>query len=300
MAGPDGRRTRATAIGFLAVLSWALLALLTIGTGAVPPFLLAALAFTVGGLLGLAPILLRPGGARRLGGQPAGAWALGILGLFGYHAAYFTALRNAPAAEASLIAYLWPLLIVLFAALLPGERLRLLHVVGALVSLTGAGLLVGGGAAFDPSVDDALGYAAALACALIWSSYSVASRRYGAVPTEIVAVFCLAAAALSALSHLAFEETRWPAGALEWAAVVGLGLGPVGGAFYAWDHGVKRGDIQFLGVASYAAPLLSTLVLVLVGIAPPTPTLGLAALLIVAGAGLAALASVRRTRRARA
>ena len=34
------------------------------------------------------------------------------------------ALRLAPPAEAQLVNYLWPLLIVLFSALLPGERLQ--------------------------------------------------------------------------------------------------------------------------------------------------------------------------------
>jgi drug/metabolite transporter (DMT)-like permease len=43
-------------------------------------------------------------------------WALGLFGLFGYHFLYFTALRNAPAVEAGLIAYLWPLLIVVGSA----------------------------------------------------------------------------------------------------------------------------------------------------------------------------------------
>ena len=40
-----------------------------------------------------------------------------------YHCAYFFAIQSAPPVEASLIAYLWPLLIVVFAAFLPGERL---------------------------------------------------------------------------------------------------------------------------------------------------------------------------------
>src|SRR3546814_15002276 len=63
-------------------------------------------------------------------------------GLFGYHVFYFLALRNAPAVEASLIAYLWPLLIVVFSALLPGERLRWFHVAGCALGLAGASLLV--------------------------------------------------------------------------------------------------------------------------------------------------------------
>jgi drug/metabolite transporter (DMT)-like permease len=72
--------------------------------------------------------------------------------------------------------------------------------------------------------------------------------------------------------------------------VLALGLGPVGVAFYVWDIGMKQGDIQLLGVASYAAPLLSTLALVLAGAADATPVLALAAALITGGAVLAAKA----------
>ena len=106
-------------------------------------------------------------------------------------------------------------------------------------------------------------------------------------------VFCLATAILSALAHVALEETVWPVNVLGWLSVVGLGIGPVGIAFFVWDVGVKKGDIQLLGVASYAAPVLSTLALVVAGIAAPTWTLLLAAVLITGGAALAARASRR-------
>ena len=79
-----------------------------------------------------------------------------------------------------------------------------------------------------------------------------------------------------------------PQGAGQWLAVLGLGLMPVGAAFYAWDHGVKRGNIQVLGAASYAAPLLSTLVLIATGFAEPSLSILAACLLITAGAVLAA------------
>ena len=84
------------------------------------------------------------------------------------------------------------------------------------------------------------------------------------------------------------------AGLSGWASVAGLGLGPVGLAFYVWDIGVKRGDIQMLGTASYAAPILSTLILVLAGIAAPSWTLLIAAILVTGGAALAARASMTR------
>jgi len=189
-----------------------------------------------------------------------------------------------------LIAYLWPLLIVLMSGLLPGERLRMGHVLGAVISFVGAGILILGGATgFDR---EALpGFAMAFLCALTWSGYSVLSRRLGATPTASVVVFCMATAVLSSVAHLIWEVTVWPHDALGWASVFGLGLGPVGLAFYVWDIGVKRGDIQLLGVASYGAPLLSTLILILAGIAEPHPSLLLAGVLITAGAVMAARAS---------
>jgi drug/metabolite transporter (DMT)-like permease len=139
-----------------------------------------------------------------------------------------------------------------------------------------------------------LGLVLAFCCALTWAGYSVLSRRLGDVPTESVTVFCLATAVLSVITHLALETTVWPQDAMGWAAVLALGIGPVGAAFFTWDIGMKRGDIQLLGVASYAAPLLSTLALIAAGIARPTWTIAMAAVLITAGAALAARASAGR------
>lgn len=280
-------RRASTLIGFTAILSWALLALFTAASGVVPPFQLTAMAFAIGGMVGAAGWFLR-GGDRSVFRQPVAVWLLGVTSLFGYHFLYFTALRSAPAAEASLIAYLWPLLIVVFSGFLPGEKLRTHHVFGALLGFLGAALIITNGGSLQIKTDYVPGYLAAIVCALIWSAYSVLSRRFGHVPTDIVTGFCLATAILSALCHLALEETVWPADLLQWLAVLGLGLGPVGLAFFAWDHGVKHGDIQVLGASSYAAPLLSTLVLVVVGFQQANWIIATACALITAGAVLAA------------
>ncbi|MBA83371.1 MAG: EamA family transporter [Rhodobacteraceae bacterium] len=284
--------SRATAIGFVAVLLWALLALFTVGSAPTPPLLLNAICFAIGGTIGLI-WTAATGGFGRLRAVPLKVYVFGTIGLFGYHALYFSALRLAPAAEAGLIAYLWPLLIVLFSGLLPGESLKKGHILGGVIGFLGAALIIGGGGTgFDPAALP--GYLLALGCALMWSSYSVLSRRLGDAPTETVAIFCVATAILSALLHLATEQTVWPQGAIGWGATIALGMGPVGLAFYVWDIGVKRGDIQLLGVASYAAPLLSTLVLVMAGVAEPGWVLALSALLITGGAALAARASLNR------
>ncbi|MFV1529951.1 MULTISPECIES: DMT family transporter [unclassified Phaeobacter] len=282
-------RNRATATGFVAVLLWSLLAVLTVGTAPTPPLLLNALCFTIGGSLGLI-WCWRSGGLTALRRVSWRVYLFGSLGLFGYHALYFSALRMAPAAEAGLIAYLWPLLIVLLSGLLPGETLRAGHLLGALLGFAGAATIItGGGAEFDAAALP--GYGLALLCALTWSGYSVLARRLGTAPTSTVAVFCLITAAASWGLHFALEESHWPIGISGWGATVALGLGPVGLAFYVWDIGVKQGDIQLLGTSSYAAPLLSTLILVVAGIAPASWTLAIAACLITGGALLAARAN---------
>ena len=280
-------RPKATMAGFAAIAMWSLLALFTAASGAVPPFQLAALCFSIGAAIGC--IWLVVSGCWRDLQQPLPVWALGIGGLFGYHALYFTALRNAPPVEAGLIAYLWPLLIVVFSALLPGERLRWYHLAGAVLGLAGTVLIVSGGGGLTFESGYAGGYIAALGCALTWSTYSVVSRRFAGVPSGIIAGFCLAAAVLSVPAHLAMETTVWPQSAGQWLAVAGLGLMPVGAAFYVWDIGVKHGDIQLLGVLSYGAPLLSTLVLIAAGYGVFSWKIGLAALLITAGAFVASL-----------
>ncbi|HEV7368333.1 DMT family transporter [Arenibaculum sp.] len=289
---------RATAIGASAILMWSTLAALTTLAGGLPPFQMCAVAFAVAFLVGAAGSLVRGRNPFTHLRQPPAVWLLGVGGLFGYHFFYFLALQSAPPVEANLLNYLWPLLIVLFSALLPGERLRWWHGAGALAGLAGTVLLVTRGSGFEGIRAQYLpGYLAALACAVTWSAYSVLSRRFGDVPTDAVGGFCLATAVLAALCHLAFEQTAWPNGPLAWAALAALGLGPVGAAFFVWDHGVKHGDIRALGAMSYAAPLLSTLLLIALGLAEGRWTVWAACVLIVGGALLASRDLLRPARR---
>ena len=277
---------RATLIGGIAVLLWSLLALFTSAAAGIPPFQMLAMTFAIAFVVSVAVLARRGRAGFALWRQAPAVWLLGVGGLFGYHFFYFVALGNAPPVQASLIAFLWPLLIVVFSALLPGERLRWFHLTGALIGLAGAVLVVTGGREIAFNAAYAPGYLAALACALIWSVYSVTNRRFGAVPTEVVGGFCGVVAALGLLCHLLLEDTVTPSLG-QGLAVFALGLGPVGLAFFVWDYGTKHGKIQVLGALSYAAPVLSTLALVAFGRAEASWSLALACALVTGGAVLA-------------
>uniref|UniRef100_UPI00346327B7 DMT family transporter n=1 Tax=Plastoroseomonas arctica TaxID=1509237 RepID=UPI00346327B7 len=256
-------------------------------TAPLPPLQVTALGFAIGGGLGLAVVVWR-GRAAALA-QPPLAWAHGVGGLFGYHALFFAALAWAPPVEANLLNYLWPLLIVVFAAPLLGMPLGGRRLLGVGCGFAGCVLVAGGGEGFGTA--GALpGFAAAIGAALVWALYSVTSRRMAAVPTEAVAGFCLASALLAAIAHLVFETTVAP-GPSQWLALLLLGAGPVGAAFFLWDIGMKRGDPRLLGVLAYAVPVGSTLLLVLAGEGTLGWRVAAALVLVVGGGWLAATAS---------
>jgi len=191
--------------------------------------------------------------------------------------------------------YLWPLLIVLFSSFLPGERLAAHHLIGALLGLFGTVVLFTGSGLSGFAPGQLPGLLAAFVAAFVWAIYSVMSRRLKSVPTDAVAGFCAVTAILAGLVHALFEDTVWPQTAAQWLAVLALGVGPVGAAFYVWDIGMKRGDIRVLGAASYATPLLSTAFLILSGFAKASATIAIAAVLI-AGGGLIAAKDMFRKR----
>ncbi len=280
----------ATLTGLAAILLWASLAVLTTATGDLPPFQVLTISFGVAAMIGVLRAGLRGRPGWRELRQPLPALALSTLALFGYHALYFIALKRAPAVEANLLNYLWPLLIVVFAGLFAGVTVRGGQWIGTLLGLIAAVLLVtrGQGLQVDPA--HVPGYLAALGAAVIWAAYSVLNRRFAAVPTAAITVACAGVAMLGALAHLLAEQTVVPT-ATQWMVLVVMGVGPVGAAFWLWDHGTKRGDIALLGSLSYLAPLLSTLLLVTSGRAQAHWMHAVAIALLLTGAWLSVRAS---------
>ncbi len=276
---------RATIAGCGALALWAFLAPLARLAQPLPPLLLTALGFAAGGGLGLVVLVAR--GQLQVLRQPPLAWVHGVGGLAGFHALYFAALALAPPVEANLLNYTWPLLIVLLAAPLRGLRLGPQRLAGVGLGAAGAALLLSGGASFP--AEAMAGFACAIGAALTWALYSVLASRFASVPTEAVAGFCLVSAALALAAHLVLEPAAWPGGR-QWLAVLLLGLGPMGAAFFLWDLGMKRGDPRLLGTLGYGTPVASTLLLVALGEGVLTWQVLTATGLVTGGGMLAALA----------
>ena len=272
--------TRGAALPALgAIALWGTLAALALQLAKVPPFLLTGIALLIGAIVGARALVRRP--------PPLAALALGVYGLFGFHFFLFLALRHAPPVEANLVNYLWPLLIVVLApVIVPGVAWSARHGLAAVLGFAGAALLIAAGKG-PLGGGETLGYFFAGMSALIWSTYSLLTRRFAHFPTGYVAWFCLASGLASLACHFFFEAAYRPHGN-EWLFLAALGLGPMGAAFYLWDSALKRGDPRVIGNLAYLTPLLSTLVLVAAGGGSLTLTSLAAMALILAGAWLGA------------
>lgn len=257
-----------------AIALWSALAVLGVSLAHVPPFLLTGLALVIGSI----PAWPRMRDWR----VPPSTLALGVYGLFAYHFLLFMALRHAPAVEANLVNYLWPLLIVVLApVVLRGFSLHVRHVLAALAGFAGAAIaILGGGVS---GVGWSWGYLAALAAAIIWSTYSLLTRRVAPFSTSVIGLFGIVSGMLALVCHVLFEpavrlSTR------DWLLIAIAGLGPLGAAFFLWDKALKLGDPRQIGILSYITPFASTLLLMLATGRTPTWSIAAAAALIIGAA----------------
>jgi drug/metabolite transporter (DMT)-like permease len=269
-------------LALFSIVIWSTLAIMSAGAASLPPLFAVGAALCVGGLVGIGRI--------KDWRVPALTLAVGVGGIFGYHALLFAAFRLAPAVEVNILNYLWPLLIVVLSPVyLRGYALAPRNIIGAVLGLGGAVLVVSGGS-FTLDVAGLPGYALAVAAAFAWSSYSLLTKRVPAFPTGAVGLFCLVSGVLSlglwAVGELAVAGTlSMPVQSRSDAVyLLLLGIGPMGGAFYTWDAALKRGDPRTIGALAYLTPLLSTMNLVVFGGKRLSAASGVAMALIITGA----------------
>jgi drug/metabolite transporter (DMT)-like permease len=270
-----------------AIVLWASLASLATLLSDIPPFLLTGIGLIIGAMVSL-PSLRSGLTPWKI---PLKTLLIGVYGLFGYHFMLFLALQTAPAVEANLVNYLWPLLIVLLSPIFTKSlSLNFRYVLAAISGFAGAVIAITYNGSGFGSVSIEIGYLFALAAAVIWATYSLATTKVPIFPTPAIGLFALVSGVLAIGAHFIFEPAASISTA-DWLLLLVLGVGPLGGAFYLWDAALKIGDPRRIGLLAFLTPLLSTALLVVISGDSLSWQLLLATGLIVGGALLGPRAS---------
>ena len=281
----EGRHGFGTLSGLTAVLFWSMTAPVVALAGPIDPFLFVGLEHLIGlGLFVAKWSLARENPIPELRQVPVWFLLAGLAGLPLHELTWVAALQQAPPLEATLIIYLWPLLVVVFTTVALGERLRWHHLAGGVLGLGGiAVMLMGRGLSFEGFVL-LPGHFLAIVCALSWSLFAALSARQDHLSANPLAVIFAVSAAFNLGLWMARGAATPPIGSIE--IVCGGGLF-IMSAYIFWDYGMKHGNAPLIGVVSFLTPVLAAFHLVLLGQARLTEHLLAALILVLAGIGMA-------------
>ena len=276
----------ATLVGLGAICLWSTGGPMLTFIPEFPPFQLIAMTFVLFFVVMVPVWIARGQSVTAKFRMPLKVWLVGVAGPWGYTVCFFTSYQMITPVHASLLLLSWPVMLLLANALLRERRIRWWHGLGALAGFGGAILLVMSRQT-GTGVDEAplFGYAIAGAGAVCFFLYSFCRSGWPQVATDAGALFCLGGAFLSIPFHLVFETTVAPT-LTGWVVIVIFGLGNVAASLFAWDYGMKFGQVRSLVALSYLTPLLTALLLIAIGASPFTTIAAVACLLIIGGAFL--------------
>lgn len=272
--------TRARRLGLAAVLLWSTASTaFELGLSQATPFDLLFLSACVSlGALAVAALLRRRLPSRRMLLQAA---PLGFLNPLLYYLVLLEAYDRLPAQVAMVVNYLWPMMLVLLGAALPGGRLRSRSLAAMAVSFLGVAVMAllhpGQGGGMDPA-----GLALALGSTVIWAAYWTAGVRLGGDPAaRLTAGFAWGVLFLAVAALLTGRPCTPGPGAL--AAAAWIGLFEMGVTYVVWLSALSASrEPAEVGALVYLTPFLSLAVIATVLREPVAPAT-LAGLVLVLG-----------------
>jgi len=267
--------------GVTAVLLWASAASWITAAKGVPPFLYYGIETLIGFFIMAGKWrYLRLNPLPEFRATPLWYYLIGIMGIGLQGAAWVAAIQTAPPLEAILFIYQWPMLVIVFTTLATGGRLGLHHGLAIVLGLSGlVTLLVGRGLDFG-SFHLLPGHFWGLVAALTWSLFSAAAARRKDIGPNVVGAIMLLSSVVNLSIWLAMGAELPPLQGLIICVIASFVIMP---GYILWDYGMKLGNTRIIGICSFMIPVLSTIILVLLGQAAFTLYLLPALLLVMAG-----------------
>ncbi len=289
-------QSKATAIGFIAPLLWSSFTVLALSAGDIPPFEILSIAFITSSILSIFIQLAQ-------GHNPLSLFKnkkyllIGVSGIFGFNSFFISGVKMGPPAEVFLMGSTWPILAIMLNSIILKEHLKLHHIISCLMGFSGIVFIAmhSGFSGFDLANIES--YSFGLIAAIMWSVYSVLSKKYH-IPANMIGSFCSIAGVFSIILHFTIEQTV-PLSSIQITKIIIIGIAPLCLAYYAWNFGVKHGDMRTLTALAFLGSFLSMTWLIVFGFSPLTWEIILASFLIIGGVVVSSLGTLFSNRKSK-
>jgi drug/metabolite transporter (DMT)-like permease len=273
-----------SAILFGAIIIWGRFVL----ERGIPVETMLSIRFAIGAVvLGIAILLTR----RPMLAEPGERSRLVFLSLFGYAieaSIYFTATQHGTVASVTLLFFIYPVWVMLWARALGGRSPAGLTVVALVCAVAGAIVVVGTGTGLSI---DGVGVVLALLTSITYSGYLTGADLWIKRTNALTAAMWVSAGASLGLFVWANAVGHWqlPSGAAEWGPLVGMGLAS-GAAFFFLMEALNLIGAVRTAIISAMEPLAAAVLGLMFLDESVTIGVAVGGLLILAGSVLASLA----------
>jgi drug/metabolite transporter (DMT)-like permease len=183
-------------------------------------------------------------------------FVMGFLGVFLYTFCLFEAINYLSAHEAFILNYLWPILVVVFSAIIFKETFTTRKLLGILFSFGGVLVLFTKGNVQTITLNNLTGTIYALIGAIAYALYSVLGKHQE-YDKYASTMFNYLFAAFFTLPFLVFNFPLPSLTILHWGALLWLGIFANGFAFVFWFQALRHGDTSHVTNMVYFTPFLS-------------------------------------------
>jgi len=190
-----------------------------------------------------------------------------LYGLFSYlyYAFYTASLKSIPASEASMLNYLFPVLIVLLAVIIEREKLTWPKMFLLGTGLAGTFLIVTSGSIAGFVLTNAAGDLLAVLGAFSWALFTVLGKRDRTPLFASIFVYVVVSFVCSAVSLFLFSEWTVPEPPVL-AGIVWLSLSNIVFAYFIWFRILQMAPVALVSGMSYITPFVTLMfIFVLLG-----------------------------------
>jgi drug/metabolite transporter (DMT)-like permease len=271
-------QAQATALGCIAIILWSVDTIINIYLARLPIFQILGMAWLLSFLIYALVLSMRQEWHKVL--NSPWVWIIGSVGICGAHFCLVWSLRIAPASQITVISAIWPIIVIAMGGWMLHQQRKWISLSGAGLGFVGVWLVLTEGKGLDGyHWNYSYGYLLAVLSCLLWSSYVIMTRKKANITSEMMGMYLGVGGVFALIYHLSFENFVMPY-PLEWILLVIKGCITLSVSYFCWDFAIKRGKFALLNVLAYFNPVLTLLLLSMVGLAVPKMSLWFGGLLV--------------------